>query len=236
MQRSRVIHMEYELPEAEGSFGRWLRDERVRRKISIPSIAESTKILGALFEGLESEDLSRWPQHGLYRRAFVRAYANAIGLDPDDVVREFLIRFPEPGAQPSAARATESPVLRLTLVDSRERFDLDLLVRKVRQRSAAVLIDAAAITVLTMGLWIAFDLLWEPLAVVAFGYSLMGTLMFGVTPGMRVMAPGNRRKVDRGPWQTARKFGARLVNHAGRWRWFERSGTATAPATAAHPR
>jgi Helix-turn-helix domain len=222
--------MEHELPEAEGGFGRWLRHERERRRISIVSIAESTKILGALFEGLENEDLSRWPP-GLYRRAFVRAYANAIGLDPDDVVSEFLIRFPEPGAQPTAdrrARAAELPVLRLTLVDSRERFDLGLLVRKVQQRSAAVLIDAAAITVLTVCLWIASDLLWESLAIVATGYSLMGTLMFGATLGMCVMAPGNRRNVPAGFWHTARKFGTRLVNHSGRG-WFERSGTAESP-------
>ena len=224
--------MEHELPEAEGSFGRWLRHERERRRISIVSIAESTKILGALFEGLENDDLSRWPPPGLYRRAFVRAYANAIGLDPDDVVSEFLIRFPEPGAQPSAdrlARAAELPVLRLTLVESRERFDLGLLVRKVQQRSAAVLIDGAAITVLTVCLWIAFDLLWESLAIVATSYSLVGTLMFGATPGMCVMASRNRRKIDTGPWQTVRQFATQLVHHAGRSRWFERSGAAESP-------
>ena len=56
------------------SLGARLRAERLRRNVSIASIAESTKILGALLEGLEHDDVSRWPS-GLYRRAFIRAYA-----------------------------------------------------------------------------------------------------------------------------------------------------------------
>ena len=56
------------------SFGARLRYERERRKISIASIAENTKILGALLEGVERDDVSRWPT-GFYRRAFMRAYA-----------------------------------------------------------------------------------------------------------------------------------------------------------------
>ena len=62
------------------SLGARLRAQRLSRKVSIASIAESTKILGALLEALEHDDVSRWPS-GLYRRAFIRAYATAIGLE-----------------------------------------------------------------------------------------------------------------------------------------------------------
>ncbi|HET7220982.1 MAG TPA: helix-turn-helix domain-containing protein, partial [Vicinamibacterales bacterium] len=41
-----------------------------------------------LLEGLESDDISRWPG-GIFRRAFVRSYAESVGLDPDDVFRRF---------------------------------------------------------------------------------------------------------------------------------------------------
>src|SRR3712207_6249754 len=90
------------------SFGARMRHERERRKISIASIAEGTKILGALLEGLENDDVSRWPT-GFYRRAFMRAYATAIGLDPEQTVKEFVERFPDPeAAAPQAPAATGS--------------------------------------------------------------------------------------------------------------------------------
>ena len=72
--------------EAEGeillpdSLGARLRAQRLSRKVSIASIAESTKILGALLEALEHDDVSRWPS-GLYRRALI-GVESAIGLDP----------------------------------------------------------------------------------------------------------------------------------------------------------
>ena len=39
--------------------------------------------------------VSHWPA-GIFRRAFIRAYALAIGLDPDVIVREFLECYPDP--------------------------------------------------------------------------------------------------------------------------------------------
>jgi hypothetical protein len=49
----------------------------------------------SLLEELERDDVSHWPT-GIFRRAFIRAYALAIGLDPDAIVREFLERYPDP--------------------------------------------------------------------------------------------------------------------------------------------
>ena len=77
------------------SLGARLRQQRERQQIALASIAEQTKISPALLEGLERDDLSRWPT-GIFRRAFVRAYAHAIGLEPDSVVREFLELNPDP--------------------------------------------------------------------------------------------------------------------------------------------
>src|SRR5690349_4694379 len=83
--------------EPAPTFGPRLRQERERRHISLTSIAQNTKISRALLEALERDDVSRWPA-GIFRRSFVRAYAQAIGLDPDEVVHEFLERFPDPAA------------------------------------------------------------------------------------------------------------------------------------------
>ena len=77
------------------SFGGRLRYERERRQIALKSIAESTKIGITLLEGLERDDVSRWPS-GIFRKSFIRSYAVAIGLDPEPIVREFVERHPDP--------------------------------------------------------------------------------------------------------------------------------------------
>jgi cytoskeletal protein RodZ len=77
------------------SFGAGLRQRREEQQIALSTIAEQTKIKLSLLEGLERDDVSRWPA-GIFRRAFVRDYARAIGLQPDVVVREFLDRYPDP--------------------------------------------------------------------------------------------------------------------------------------------
>ena len=77
------------------SFGGRLRQQRERQDVALATIAEQTKIKLSLLEGLERDDVSHWPT-GIFRRAFVRAYAHAIGLEPDVIVREFLEIYPDP--------------------------------------------------------------------------------------------------------------------------------------------
>ncbi len=77
------------------SFGARLRQRREQQQITLSTIAEQTKIKQSLLESLERDDVSHWPS-GIFRRAFIRAYAHAIGLEPDVVVREFLELYPDP--------------------------------------------------------------------------------------------------------------------------------------------
>lgn len=77
------------------SFGGRLRERREAQAIALATIAQRTKIKESLLEGLERDDLSHWPS-GIFRRAYVRSYAEAIGLNGDLVVREFLARYPDP--------------------------------------------------------------------------------------------------------------------------------------------
>lgn len=75
--------------------------------MALATIAEQTKIKASLLDGLEREDLSHWPG-GVFRRSYVRAYAAAVGLDPETVLREFHERFPETGdAVPPVLAAAE---------------------------------------------------------------------------------------------------------------------------------
>lgn len=97
------------------SFGEWVRRERERRGVELRDVADRTKIGARHLRGLERGDISSWPG-GLYRRAFVRSYAEAVGLDADLVVERFLVAFPDPeaAADPAAALDSGSP-LRLHL-------------------------------------------------------------------------------------------------------------------------
>jgi transcriptional regulator with XRE-family HTH domain len=77
------------------SFGARMRQRREDQQIALVKIAEQTKIKQSLLEALERDDVSHWPT-GIFRKAFIRSYALAIGLDADAVVREFFDIFPEP--------------------------------------------------------------------------------------------------------------------------------------------
>lgn len=102
------------------SFGARLKAQRERQQVTLEAIAERTKIRVGLLEGLEQDDLTKWPG-GIFRRAYVRNYAGAIGLDPESTVREFLALYPLPEeaspaavlAEAEASKATHRPKTRL---------------------------------------------------------------------------------------------------------------------------
>jgi transcriptional regulator with XRE-family HTH domain len=71
-----------------------LRRQRMRARVSIEQIADSLRIKPEIIAAFENNDLSEWPK-GLYSRAWVRAYALAVDLDPVDAVDEFCRLFPQ---------------------------------------------------------------------------------------------------------------------------------------------
>ena len=71
-----------------------LRRHRERNRVALAEIVSETRIKRELWEAFERNDLSEWPR-GLYARAWVRAYASAVGLDPIDTVDEFCRLFPQ---------------------------------------------------------------------------------------------------------------------------------------------
>jgi transcriptional regulator with XRE-family HTH domain len=75
-------------------FGARLRLQREQQQITLAAIADQTKIKASLLDRLEHDDVSQWPK-GIFRRAYIRAYAKAIGLEPDAVAREFLELYPD---------------------------------------------------------------------------------------------------------------------------------------------
>ena len=134
------------MTDARQAFGLTLRTRREQIGITLPDIAESTKISVALLSGLERGDLSRWPK-GIYRRSFFREYVVAIGLSPEPVLNDFGRLFPDdPAATPDGEKPGE---LRLELAAG------DSSAAVALRRLAVVVGELAAVSVLgTIGTWV----------------------------------------------------------------------------------
>ena len=91
-------------PQAR-TVGARLREARETRGVSLRQIANSTRISVMSLEALERSDLSRLPG-GIFTRAFIRAYAEEVGLDPDRMIQDFIAELP-----PEAATATAHPAM-----------------------------------------------------------------------------------------------------------------------------
>ncbi len=181
--------------QADQSFGRRLRRERERRKIPLASIAENTKISVSFFEDLERDDPSRWPS-GIFRKSFIRAYAQAVGLDPDETTREFMERFPDPNdpdiaslTSPGAPAPTAAPARPVAVpLPARPRASAARNLT-LSQRATSVAWDAGMIITCALLLSAVFGSLWMPLSIVMGIYYAGGILVFGSTPGAALHAP-----------------------------------------------
>ncbi|HET9553294.1 MAG TPA: helix-turn-helix transcriptional regulator [Anaeromyxobacteraceae bacterium] len=67
------------------AFGRWLMQERELRDLRRDELAASTKLAPGVIEALESGEEARMPPRA-YVVGYLRSYAAAVGLDPDEVV------------------------------------------------------------------------------------------------------------------------------------------------------
>ena len=89
------------------TLGASLRAARLDRNITLEAVAAHTKINLAFFRDLERDDLSKWPANQFYRESYLRAYAEAVGLDPDDVIDAFRCEFDAAGTSNEAALVTK---------------------------------------------------------------------------------------------------------------------------------
>jgi cytoskeletal protein RodZ len=121
-----------------------LKQARVAKGLSLHDIAGTTKISIVALEALEKGDLSRLPG-GIFSRAFVRAYALEVGLDPEGTVVEFLAERERYDQAASSAVAVPE-------VTADDRAFLE------RQRKAALILRAVVIALAVVGLT---ALLWK---------------------------------------------------------------------------
>ncbi len=173
------------------AFGERLRRQREKQHVTLDRIAASTKVAASLFAGLEKGDCSRWPG-GMYNRSFIRAYAAAVRLDPDDTAAEFAEYYnaaadsPATGhpAAPRQAGAAMPFALRLKL-----EVDPEDLRRQMARRAILAVGDilavaaVAALVALTAGVTY-----WSALAAFSILYQVSVRLLSGVSPAERLLS------------------------------------------------
>jgi hypothetical protein len=92
---------------ASAQFGQSLRAARERCGLSVEQLSQATTIPVADIESIEAGAVSSLPR-AMYRRAEVRAYAEAVGLDPHQALEDLRDAVEDMGSAPIGAPA--SPV------------------------------------------------------------------------------------------------------------------------------
>ena len=79
-----------------------LRQAREAKGLSCRQLAQITKLSVRTIESLESDCVSALPE-GIYRRAIVKAVASEVGLNPEQLLREFSAAHPDDLPPPASA-------------------------------------------------------------------------------------------------------------------------------------
>ena len=130
--------------------GAQLKRARDERGMSLSEIANRTKISVTALEALERNDLSKLPG-GIFGRAFVRAYAGELGLDPDKTVADFHVALEE-----AERRAAERGAMRVEITaDDREFLERQRRAVRIFRMALAVVAIGAVVLLgwLVRGVW-----------------------------------------------------------------------------------
>lgn len=119
-------------------FGQYLKTQRELRALSLDEVAQKTKIPPTLIAALESGQSERFPER-IFVLNYIRSYATAVGLSPDDAVN----RFHEIPEAPKA-----------------EHFDPKELELGRRQRASTMMWSTVA-AILVVGLLLGLSAMYE---------------------------------------------------------------------------
>jgi cytoskeletal protein RodZ len=119
--------------------------------------------------------MSQWPP-GIFRRAFIRAYAEAIGLDSDATMRQFIVEFPDhDDGQSDGLPTGEQPASQNS--NSAEG------ITPFRRRAVAVFVDVAILAMAGIALAAVLDGSRSAFALVTIVYYSASVMLSGNTPG-----------------------------------------------------
>lgn len=185
-------------------FGTRLRREREKRRVSLETIATSTKVPVELWEGLERGDFSRWPS-GIFARAFVRDYARGVGLDADSVVDEFCRLFPQGDRRTNRIIQKQAELIGHRAEDlaaaeplpagrDRRRAPRDIPSERTtepniyRPRLIAAAVDAVCVCGIALTAATLFrGSFWATAGAIGLTYFTCSTVFAGSSPGLRIL-------------------------------------------------
>jgi cytoskeleton protein RodZ len=85
-----------------------LRTARIEKGLSHRQVADATKLPVRTIELLERDCLNQLPE-GIYRRSIVKSVAREVGMDPDQILKDFVAAHPDAlPSMPSAAAVEPS--------------------------------------------------------------------------------------------------------------------------------
>jgi hypothetical protein len=191
------------------AFGPKLRWQRIRHGASLEQISADTKVPIELWDAMERSDFSAWPS-GLYARAYIRHYAEYIGLDGDEVVDEFCRLFPKQGdrrrerlvrgqAEIVGHRfaTDEEAQLPPGVLEDRRAAGARARTSHIDLRIVAAIADQGAVLLVASGISFAVHgHFWTTLAIVALIYHGAGMASAGCSAGayiVRTYAPRQPR-------------------------------------------
>lgn len=139
------------------TFGERLRNRRESREVSLEEIAESTKIQKRYLEALENDDFDALPG-GMFAKGYLRSYAEAIGVDPEPLLEDYLKERRDHGEgdptedERAAHEAAQAALSRLAGVIE------DPAAESRRRRNRVVLGASIVLIVLVAAVWAAMRL------------------------------------------------------------------------------
>lgn len=114
---------------AKQGYGELLMKTRKQKVMSLEDVASELNILKRHVEAIETEDYALLPQYA-FARGFVRNYARLLGLDSDELVRQFEIAYPSELKQDKVEtiKAPMEPMGTLNRGHTRMRINVGLVL------------------------------------------------------------------------------------------------------------
>ena len=88
-----------------------LKQARTAKGFTLDDLQSITKIQKRYLSGIENEDYSMMPG-SFYVRAFIKQYAEAVGLDPDEMLSMYKNTSPEVSSEEEAGQRASSTLTR----------------------------------------------------------------------------------------------------------------------------
>jgi transcriptional regulator with XRE-family HTH domain len=175
------------------TFGPPFRRVRMRRGITLESIAAATNVPVAMWEALEDGEFGVWPS-GVLARALVAEYARLIGVDPQETVNEFCRLVPNGDRRRSRIIAEYADMIGQPMVWTDERpvrVERRMLLRQLndrrlaskRERALGLLIDVLVLAASTTALHVGAGMPYSTAAIAVGVAYYVGSTMAGGSAG-----------------------------------------------------